>query len=326
MLIDDILNSQHNIIILNYAKDMFAFNNYILDIVHTKYTNSSIYNINIEQLKAQDLINQLANTSLFNDTNYIEILCNNKPLVKQQKELTQLVSSVSNNDQLLLIFHGLNKKELQEKWCSNIANLGIVFSIETKHLTHLVQHILKQNQISIEIQAINLLIELNQLNYTQLFQEVKRLSYLYPAGSLISCEMLQDILINNSNSTIYQLSNAYLAGNLATSLEILAKLYKSIEDIIFINWIMLEDVRKLLKIKDKLKQKHQLSNILNELNIWGEAKSLLPKANQRLSYLKLLEILNQLSEVDLSIKGLTNKDTYSLYTKIVMNLCSADNK
>lgn len=322
MIIDNILSCSDKVLILNYTKDMSAFSNYINDAIQAKYQSRTVYRINIENLHSQDLAKQLNNNSLFSQDNYIQLVCNAKPLLAQQNELKILVESLASSDQLTIVFNGLNKKELQEKWANNITAKAKLFNIDLDSLKPIIQYILKLNQLALTPGAINLLIELNQLNYPQLLQELKRLSYLYPSGSIIEAKTLQQSLIDNSNHTIYHLSNAYLAGDLSRSLNILDKLMSSTEDVILINWIILEDIRKLLKIKQKLKQGKQIANILQELYIWGEAKTLLPKANHRLKYSQLLEILDQSSYIDLAIKGLKNADIYQLLTKIILDLCA----
>lgn len=265
-----------------------------------------------------DIINS---QSLFDEINYIELNYKNKPTKEHQDALIQLNKNISTSNKLVITCDLLNKREIGSKWVQEIEALGgIILTLNENSIMPLVKYILQQGNLSIDSDALQYLINQNESNTTQLLQELNNLVFYYPGGTKLTCENIQNIINNNAKYNIYQLSNAYLAGNLKNCMLILDNIYNKTEDAILINWILNEDIRKLLKLKSKLKTNNNINQCIREIGVWGDSVHKLPIANKRLNYKTLTEILKMISTLDLIIKGVLKGDPKDQIIQIIIKL------
>lgn len=184
------------------------------------------------------------------------------------------------------------------------------------------KHKLQQHSLSINNNALNMLQQQNQDNLSQLIQEINQFTLLYPNGHEISLDDVQQHSIDNSVYNIYQLNNAYLSGNLGQSMLILDNIYQKPEDAILLLWLINEDIKKIIRLKAKLKQGISFSQITQDLKIWGNMTHLYQNIERRINYALLLTILDDLANLDMSIKGVIDKDIKQQLIHITHNLCS----
>ncbi len=301
-------DKQYNTAILHGNEDSYPFINYAVQVLKNKlstYSNQYKYTADrfFNYTEIWDILN---NGSLFNDTNFITIEYKTKPTLEHQEQIIKIINHLGSDNFLLIVSDQLTKKDLSSAWVSAITNNGIIINISPTDARTIIKYRLQTENLIISEEAINLLIELNQANQVQLIQELNRLALTHPSGSSIDFKVIQNV--DNSQYNIYQLSTAYLSGNLASSIKILDSLYKNHEDAILIMWIMLEDIRKLFKIKSLLKQGNSIASAIPTLRIWGDTIAAIQKANNRLHFNNLISILDKLSYLDMLIKGIAKGD------------------
>ena len=140
-------------------------------------------------------------------------------------------------------------------------------------------------------------------------------------NKIFNKEQVTKLLFNNNKYNIYMLSHAYLSGNLEQAIIIFNQIYTGVEDAILISWIILEDVRKLLKIKNAIKNNITLHNIFYELKIIKDNIQAFTLANSRISYNQILELYQDLSIIDLAIKGLMpNLNIHTKFLEIISKI------
>lgn len=309
--------------LIHTSEDCYPLVNYAINALKDRLTNYTSYKFIAERYFDYTEVRQIiSNLSLFGEKNYIEINYKTKPTLEQQSQLLSLLNTLDTNTLLLITTDKLNKKEITTAWIEKINDLGVVLSLSPLDAKIAVNHQLHQAKLNIESKALDFLLELNQFNLGELFQEINKITWCYPEGTTLTIADMQQI--DNSQYNVYQLSNAYLAGDLKRSLKILDNLHQAPEDAILIMWMISEDLRKLIKLKAKLKQNLNSYQALQELKVWGEAVTNLTLAEKRLSYTKLLQLFDNLTQVDLIIKGVIQGTVKQQLTQILLNLCILD--
>ncbi|MFN8770121.1 MAG: DNA polymerase III subunit delta [Neisseriaceae bacterium] len=259
--------------------------------------------------------------SLFDEINYIELNYKTKPKEEHQECFSKLYKDLSNSNTLVITCDLLNKNELKANWLKEFdTHSGNVIMLNESSIIPLINHILEQNSLSIAPDALKILISQNESNITQLLQELNTLILYYPSGTRIDYTDIQNNTNDNAKYNIYQLSNAYLSGNLETSISMLDNIYNKTEDAILINWIFSEDVKKLLKIKSKLRANSNINQCMREAGVWGDSTKFFPSALNRISYKSLINILKMLSQLDFMIKGVVDGDIKNQITKILIEI------
>lgn len=272
-----------------------------------------------------DLVRDLiANVSLFGDANLIVLKFKTKPSVEQAKKLTELLSLLSSDNRMLIVCGKLDKKDLSAAWLQAIYanNGGLVTLIgDINEARTWGMHVLSMARISIENAALDALVHLNQNNYAQFQQELNKLCFLYPAGHNLTHDEVLEQLTDNAQFNVFALSNIYLQGNLSQAIKVFQNVCHETEDAILVVWSLSEDVRKLIQIKGSLRANPNFSSAIGSLRIWGDAIGAFQAANKRLSYVKLLSLLNEIAVVDTIIKGLVVGDALFKLEQIIIDFC-----
>lgn len=263
----------------------------------------------------------LKNASLFDQPNYIQINFKTKPNVEQQTQLGKIINKLNEQNLVVITCDKLTKSEQNSSWVKAAASNGIVLGINNSDTESLISYMLKQRNLSITGEAIHTLINQNQGNLTELLNDTNKLILAVPHGHIIGVNEIAQLTTDNAQYNIYQLSTSYLAGDLDKSIKILDNLYQESSDAILIMWVLQEDIKRLLKIKNKLKTNTNIRQVMQEMRLWGESVDKLPIAQKRLSYQTLIEIYQFLAQLDMSIKGVLNLDIRLLLIIIIKRIC-----
>ena len=267
-------------------------------ITTTRYHADRYFNID-NVLKSLD-------DDLFHEINYVEVIYKTKPTLEQQSKLSTIYKNLYSTSKLVIITDLLNKRELNTKWVQEINKIGVILTLDNSCVVPLVNHILHIGHLSIEKDALALLLQHNDANITQLLQELEILKLYYPIKTKLTTEDIEQHTSNNTKYNVYKLSHAYLSGNLSLSLQVLDNIYNAHEDAILINWIICEDLKKILKLKAKLKYNHNINQALKEIGVWGDAINTIPTATHRINYTRIINIYKELSQLDFIIKGISH--------------------
>ena len=308
-----------NLIVISSPEESYALADHIIS--HLRQKDAQNYKFIADRsFNFKDISDILNSGSLFNDKTYIEINYKTKPTIPHQNELLNIVNELNDNTYILITTDKLAKTDYQAPWMK-LAKAWYI-NINDNSATEIVKHILNSNGLTIANQALNLLLELNQKNSNQLIQEITKLCLLFESGHQISLDDIKTHALNNSLYNVYQLNNAYLSGNLKQAIAILFNIYIKTEDAILIQWLINEDIKKLIRLKSKLQQKYSFSEVAGELKIWGSNSHLYQNAVGRLSYSLLVNILDDIARLDMAVKGLVDRDIQLQLVNILTKLCN----
>ncbi len=324
MNLNEFLNKNDSwlVYLINTTEDCYPLLDFILNQLQLRLNTTVKHRFNIDRYFKFKEIEQYLNTgSLFSDNITIEINYKNKPTLEHQQQLSKIIDKLDKNATLIITCDKLNKKDHSLEWVKLISNKGCIINLTSNDLTTIIKYQLQVANLTINRNAINLLEQLNQGNVSQLLQIVNHLVILYPQGYEINEHDIQTHSTDNSQYNIYQLSNAYLHANLTQAVKILDQIYQKTEDAILIQWMVTDDIRKLIKIKGRLQQKQSLTQIFEELRIWSNVVEAWRNTVHRLDYSLLLNILDQLSILDLMVKGIEKGDVKQYIIQIIIQLC-----
>ena len=264
----------------------------------------------------------LINGSLFNPNNYIELNFKGKPLVEQQNSLLEIFNLIDSSTFILIACDKLTVRELGTAFAKHVAANGFTLELTDDSTKIVVEFMLHQHGLQISNQALAVLLDQNQANLAQLMQEINKLILAIPHGITIGINEIELLTSDNAKYNIYQLSNSYLAGDLTTSIKILDSLFQNVEDAILINWMIVDDLKKLLKIKNQLRVTNNVRQAIRDLRLWGTTLDKLPLAEKRLSYKDIVELCQQSAKIDLAIKGVKTDDVKLILTGILTKICT----
>lgn len=266
------------------------------------------------------IFDELNANSLFGDANFIIIRFKTKPSIEQAKLIEQAFELANSDNFILLVCDKLDKKDTAAAWVM-AANLYVALSGDVDEARMWALHKFSSTGLQIEDDALEFILTMNYGNYTQLNQDIERISFLFVNHpQKINKDDVVAQLTDNAQYNIFALSAAYLNGDSDLSLKIFDNVCQATEDAILLMWTIGEDLRKLIQIKNELRNNPNIMTILPKLRIWGNATNSFQLANRRLTYSFLLNCLNDLAQIDTVIKGLKSGDGIFLLRQLIFNL------
>lgn len=265
----------------------------------------------------------ICSNSLFGDKNWIEVNFKTKPTIEQQQQLLNLLPLLNESNFLIISCDKLDKKDQGSNWFKRWNEVcdSLLLSGSEAELRQWTSSLLNVFKLKLDNAGLDLLLEMNQSNPTQLHQEVIRLSWLFQTKSPVSYDELKTLLLDNSQFSVFALSSHYLRADIAEMRKIYQQAVQSMEDAILLIWQFGEDLRKLIKIKGALRNNSDFRAVAGDLRIWGESIGAFNQAHQRLSYQQLLFYLEELAQIDGIIKGIIEGEALMRLEQLIINFC-----
>ncbi len=280
------------------------------------FTADRYFNLN----EINDII---VSNSLFGDKNFIELSFKTKPNIEQARQLLAILPILDENNFLCISLEKLDKKDLAQEWFATLQSQASYININGDYAEGFAwaQYIFTKNGFSIDPEALETILNLNQNNFAQLYQEINKLCLLFGSPYHITLHDIKNNLLDNAQYNVFALSTAYLSGNLPMVKKIFANVCQSIDEAILVIWNLGEDLRKLIQIKGRVRQNSNFRSAIDGLRIWGEGINHFQAAHQRISYTQLLVYFDRLAQVDLTIKGVKSGDPLVLLENLIINIC-----
>jgi len=309
------------LVLIAAHNDYVAINQYVLEQIKTQHKHYNIIQVDVDKnSNFDDIVARMQSNTLFSECYLVWLSYKTKPNQEQLAQIINLCNNVGNQHMVVISTGALNHKERNEKWVTSLLDYGIGTVIDNSSIPHFIRHYLHSYNLRISNSAITLLNEQNQNNFAQLAQELNTIALYYAPGTEIHDQQVLAISTTNSQYDIYKLSQAYLSGNLALSINILENLLSDVENSILISWIIYEDLKKLLKTKDSLRHNADLNSALRQAGVWSNNNQSFANAIKRLNYTKLLQLYDQVAQLDMITKGLVKKDISQHLRQIVLQI------
>lgn len=170
---------------------------------------------------------------------------------------------------------------------------------------------LAKRNLKAEPGALKILADRCEGNLLAAAQEVLKLAYLYPAGSVISEDAVSDSVRDVARFDVENLLEAMFAGDAPKALRIVENLNAAGESIPSFMWMITEELRMALRFRDAVDHGADRSSALRQAGIWGDRSARVTRAAGRLNTRKLASALLLCADIDKISKGLVvpNRDT-----------------
>lgn len=273
--------------------------------------------------KWDELIHSSCELSLFAEKKIIELRLKNPKLNKQASETLQTCINNLTPDTIILVITGkLDATSKKSGWFKTIDNMGVIIEIISIDKNALPSWITKRAsalKLQLNAEAIELLVDRIEGNLLAAKQELDKLSLLFPEQKLTADDIIAAVS-DSSRYDIYGLSDAALQGQLARCCKIIQVLEQEGIEPSVILWALSRESRSLAAIKFGQKQGKNFDAICQQERIWGQRKSQIRQAAQRLSTTEINQSIQQCSQADKIIKGIETGNIWLVLTSIAAQL------
>ena len=271
-----------------------------------------------------EILSACESQGLFADKKLVEIhIPTGKPGTAGANALVELSSQVFEDTTIIIFLPKLEKAQTQAKWFASLGRVAQVFEAKAISADDLPQWIrlrLAAYDLTIDEDALLLFAERVEGNLMAANQEIEKLALLHNKGAVVSLEDAQNAVANVARFDVFQLSSAWLRGDVARTVRLIDALEAEGEEPILLLWSVSEDIRTLLRLHAALKQGQSIMQVRNPLRLWGEKQTIAPQALKRIGVRRLMNALQTCALADQQIKGVAQGKAWETARQMLIEL------
>ena len=309
---------------------------------HWRARNYAVKRIELVSVKSwQEVLSELGSLSLFDDASALIVTGNHKPDKAVLTELIQFAEAAQADAQthsLLWFTPKQDRRSQSSKWFTPFAQYGHVIDCnlyDERQRRQLLQLQAQQFGLQLSQEAWQLLMSHTQHHLLSAYQTLWRLSYLFaPAllgndapdasvppshqttetGNKVALDIddLQAALVSDARFSVFDLSDAMLAGDSQQVVNIIWQLKATDEPTTLVLWAISKDMRQIMALLD--------GQDPQALGIWRSKQSLYQQACRRQSKAQTTEWPAILYRCDQAIKGIIRQPAWELLLQAALLL------
>lgn len=260
-----------------------------------------------------DVIAELDSLSLFGDTSAIIVLGNHKPDKQTLDALARIASNTPHH--LLWQTPKQDKKSLNTKAIKLFDQVGLMIdgNLYDEKMRHELLKLQADNLgVTMLFDAWQMLMMHTEHNLLTAYQNLWQLSLLYP-NTTIDIDKLVTCLVDGAEFSVFDLSDAILAGNASKALQILTHLKTTDTAPSIILWALSKDARLILQI--------QSGKSPSELGIWQNKTSSYKNTANRIPTSISQRWAHGIYDIDKAIKGISHDNVWLLLQQLTLSMC-----
>ncbi|MBV6271457.1 DNA polymerase III subunit delta [Alcaligenaceae bacterium CGII-47] len=251
------------------------------------------------------------NTSLFGDLRLMELsLPTGKPGKTGSDTLQKLANMITQGHlpDMCIIMHlpYLDRATRQSKWAQALLQAATWVDVPTISRAALPAWIGKRLARQDQNMAPDILewvADKVEGNLLAAFQEIQKLSLLYPAGS-ISLAQAQSAVLNVARYNLFDLRDAMLQGHADKALTVLDGLRAEGEALLLVLWAVGEEIRLLARLAELQGLGARLEDELRRQRMFGQRERLARQALSRIPANAWPAAVRHVQDIDSLIKGI----------------------
>ncbi|MFT5482087.1 MAG: DNA polymerase-3 subunit delta [Halieaceae bacterium] len=286
------------------------------------FTEREIFQVD-RYFQWEDLLASAANMSLFGDRKLIELrMPSAKPGDAGSKALVQYANEANPDNVLLIISDKIDKASQRTKWFTALDKHGAfiqIWPIDEGRLSHWMQQRLKQRQITIDSDALEMICDRVEGNMLAAVQEIDKLELLAD-GNHIDLALVAESVSNNARYNLFSTLDCAIAGRASDAVHMLAGLRAEGTEPLTLIWAIHRELNLLYRCREQLDGGQRMDAVLQANRVWSNRQSLVRGALQRLTSLDIKNLLGLTVAADQTIKGMRRGDPWQHLTDLLLGL------
>ena len=307
---------------------------------HWRAQNYAIKRIELISVKSwQEVLSELGSQSLFDDASALIVTGNHKPdkaVITELERFAVEAQTGTHSHSLLWLTPKQDKRAQSSKWFTPFAQYGHVIDCNLyneQQRQQLLQIQAQQFGLRLSQEAWQLLMSHTEHHLLSAYQTLWRLSYLFapqlvaknieasqqadhstqlPNNVALDIKDLQAALVSDAQFSVFDLSDAMLAGNSTQVAKIMFQLKATDEPTTLVLWAVSKDMRQIMQLMD--------GQDPQALGIWRSKQGLYQQACRRQSKAQTAEWPALLYKCDQAIKGLVRQPAWELLLQAALEL------
>ena len=264
------------------------------------------------------------NLGLFGDRRLIDLsIPSGKPGVEGARVLEDHAANPSPDTVTLITLPRLDRAAQNAAWFAALEASGVsiaVYPIERDELPRWVAERLARQRQNVSDETLQFLADATEGNLLAAKQEIDKLALLLPEGMLEHDAVLRAVA-DVARFDVFQLSEAWLAGEAARALRILAALEAAGEGVPLILWQLGEDLHALAAVLAAVSTGTPIAVAVRNARAWGKRQAAMERAARRIDPATLRALLVRLARLDALAKGIGQGNVWHELADVGLALC-----
>jgi DNA polymerase-3 subunit delta len=264
------------------------------------------------------------NLGLFAERKLIDLAVpSGKPGVEGARVLESSASDLSDDTLMLITLPRLDRAAQASAWFEALEKAGVtiaVYPIERDELPRWLAERLARQRQRVSDETLQFLADATEGNLLAAKQEVDKLGLLLPQGALAHDAVLRAVA-DVARFDVFQLSEAWLAGDAARALRILAALEAAGEGVPLILWQLGEDLHALAIALAAVRSGAPIAGAVRQSRAWGKRQAGLERAARRVDAAMLHSLIVRLAAIDALAKGIGKGNVWDDLADAALALC-----
>jgi len=264
------------------------------------------------------------NLGLFGERKLIDLtMPTGKPGAEGARVLEDCAANPSADTVTLITLPRLDRAAQTAAWFSALEQAGVsiaVYPLERGELPQwLRERLARQNQ-RVADDTLQFLADATEGNLLAAKQEIEKLALLLPEGQL-EHDAVERAVADVSRFDVFQLSEAWLAGDPARALRILAALETAGEGVPLLLWQLGEDLHALASVLAEAAAGTPIATAVRSARVWGRRQAAMERAARRVDPASLRSMLIGLARLDALAKGIGRGNIWDELSDAALAFC-----
>jgi DNA polymerase-3 subunit delta len=264
-----------------------------------------------------------ANMGLFGGRKLVDLrIPNGKPGVEGAKALEAYAGNPNPDHVTLVTLPRLDRAAQAAGWFTALAGAGAAIAVYPLDRVELPQWIaarLARQKQRASRETLAFLADRCEGNLFAAQQEIEKLGLLLPEGELAAVAV-ERAVADVARYDVFELSEAWLAGDAARTMRILDALKAEGEGLPLLLWQLGEDVHALAAVLEAAASGTPAATAIRNARVWGKRQAAMEKAARRVRPAEILPLVRALARLDALAKGLGRGDAWDDLAAIALAL------
>lgn len=238
------------------------------------------------------------------------------------KELLAVSDLLHSDVILVLIGSKLTKVQESAKWFKALSGTGCLVNCLTPDIQRLPQFVqirCRALGLKPDPEAVQMLAQWHEGNLFALTQSLEKLALLYPDG-VLNLIRLEESLSRHNHFTAFHWIDALLAGKAKRSQRILRQLEAEAVETVILARTVQKELTQLLTMSQLL-QTRPIGQVFEKYRIWQSKRPLYSAALNRLTPVRLMQLLQLLAQTERTIKTQYEQSSWPLLHQLSTEIC-----
>jgi len=254
-----------------------------------------------------------ANMGLFGSRKFVDLrIPTGKPGTDGGRALEAYAANPNSDNVTLVTLPRVDRATQGSAWFAALADAGVTIAVQPIDRAELPRWIaarLARQKQRAGRDVLDYLAEQCEGNLLAARQEIEKLALLLPEGELAQ-DAVESATADVARYDVFQLSEAWLGGDAARALRILAVLRAEGEPVTLAVWQIAEDLHALARVQAEARGGMSLATALRNARIWGRRQGAMERAARRVSADALAAMTTAAAKLDALSKGLGRGDAW----------------